>query len=134
MKIENKKELQQVAFNHSWDIDIEESINIYKKYTAEPCFFLVIDTALRLRHHLRFRYNLLENIWKFIIIIDDKIRYEKLQFDINREAANIYRLSSGKINKYEYLTGEEILPSVQSQMIDWAKFTYSLGKAFEKQK
>ena len=43
-------------------------------------------------------------------------------------------LSSGKIDKYEYLTGEEVLPSNQKQMIKQAKYTYSsLGKAFEKQ-
>ena len=66
--------------------------------------------------------------------IDDQIRDEKLQYDINREAAKISALSSGKINKYEYLTGEEILPSNQKQIIEQAKFTYSpLGKAFEKQ-
>ena len=54
--------------------------------------------------------------------------------DINAEAAKISTLSSGKINKYEYLTGEEILPSNQQQIIEQAKFTYSqLGKAFEKQ-
>ena len=66
--------------------------------------------------------------------IDDQIRDEKLQYDINREAAKISVLSSGKIVKYEYLTGEEILPSNQKQTIEKAKFTYSpLGKAFEKQ-
>ena len=43
-------------------------------------------------------------------IIDDKIRYEKLQYDINRDAAKVSALSSGKIDKYEYLTGEEIVP------------------------
>ena len=42
---------------------------------------------------------------------DDKIRYEKLQNDINREAGKLSELSSGKIDKYEHLTGEEILPS-----------------------
>ena len=42
---------------------------------------------------------------------DDKIRDEKMQFDINREAAKMSGLSSGKIDKYEYLTGEEILSS-----------------------
>ena len=62
--------------------------------------------------------------------INDQIRYEKLQCDINREAAKI---SSGKIHKYEYLTGEHILPSNQQQIIEQAEFTYSpLGKAFEK--
>ena len=68
------------------------------------------------------------------MIIDDQIRDKKLQYDINREAAKISALSSGKIDKYEYLTGEEILPSNQQQIIEQAKFTYSpLGKAFEKQ-
>ena len=66
--------------------------------------------------------------------IDDQIRDEKLQYDINREAAKISALSSGKIRKYEYLTGEDILPSNQQQIIEQAKFTYfSSGKAFEKQ-
>ena len=62
------------------------------------------------------------------------IKREKIQFDINREAAKISALSYGKIDKYEYLTGEEILPSDQSRIIEQAKFTYSpLDKAFEKQ-
>ena len=66
--------------------------------------------------------------------INDPIRDEKLQYDINREAAKISALSSGKIHKYEYLTGEDILPSNQQQIIEQAKFTYSpSGKAFEKQ-
>ena len=66
--------------------------------------------------------------------IDDQIRDEKLQYDTNKEAANISALSPCKIDKYEYLTGEEILPSNQKQIVEQAKFTYShLGKAFEKQ-
>ena len=65
---------------------------------------------------------------------NDQIRDEKLQYDINREAAKISALSSGKIHKYEYLTGEDILSSNQQQIIEQAKFAYSpLGKAFEKQ-
>ena len=68
------------------------------------------------------------------MIIDDQIRDEKLQYNINREAARILVLSCNKVDKYEYLTGEEILPSNQKQIIEQAKFTYSpLGKAFEKQ-
>ena len=64
---------------------------------------------------------------------EDQIRDEKLQYDINREAAKISALSSGKVDKYEYLTGEEILLCNQQQIIEQAKFTYSpLGKAFEK--
>ena len=66
--------------------------------------------------------------------INDQIRGEKLQYVVNRESAKISALSSGKIQKYEYLTGEDILPSNQQQIIEQAKFTYSpLGKAFEKQ-
>ena len=66
--------------------------------------------------------------------IDDQIRDEKLQYNINKEAVKILALSSGKINKYEYLTDEQILPSNQKQLIEQGKFTYSpLGKAFEKQ-
>ena len=66
--------------------------------------------------------------------IEDQIKDEKLQYDINREAAKILALSSGKLDKYEYLTGEELLPSNQQQIIQQAKFNYSpLGKAIEKQ-
>ena len=66
--------------------------------------------------------------------IDDKIRDEKLQYDINREAAKISALSSGIIDIYEYITGEDILPSNKQQMIEQAKFSYSpFGKAFERQ-
>ena len=57
--------------------------------------------------------------------IDDQIRDEKLQCDINREDARITALSLNKFNKYEYLTGEEILPSNQKQMIEQVKVTYS---------
>ena len=65
--------------------------------------------------------------------IIDQIRGEKLQYDINRKAAEISASSSGKIDKYEYLSSNEILPFNQ-QTIEQAKFTYSLlGRAFEKQ-
>ena len=66
--------------------------------------------------------------------INDQIKYEKLQYDINREAAKISALSSGKLHKYESLTGKDILPSSNRQMIEQARFTYSpLLKAFDKQ-
>ena len=50
--------------------------------------------------------------------INDQIRDEKLQYDINRKGAKISILSSGRIDKYEYLTGKEILPSNQQQIIE----------------
>ena len=69
-----------------------------------------------------------------ILTINDQIRDEKLQYDMNREAAKISALSSGEIRKSECLTGKDILPSIQQQIIEQAKFTYSpLRKAFEKQ-
>ena len=76
-----------------------------------------------------------------LLTIDDKIRNEK-PYDINKEAGKTLELSSGKVGKYEYLTGEEIFPSYQSKMIEKPAFTYSvlgetLGKnikAIEKQK
>ena len=66
--------------------------------------------------------------------INDQIRDEKLQYDINREAAKISAFLSGKIHNYEYLTGVDILPYNQQQIIEQSKFTYSpSGKAFEKE-
>ena len=64
--------------------------------------------------------------------IEDQIKDEKLQYDINGEVAKISALSSAKLGKYEYLTGEEVLPSNQQQIIQQAKFNYSpLGKAYQ---
>ena len=65
--------------------------------------------------------------------IDDKVKVEILQYDINREAAKVAALSPRKIDKYEYLRSEEILPPDQRRVVEQAKFVYSpLGKAFEK--
>ena len=65
---------------------------------------------------------------------NDKVREEKLQYDIDSETAKKSVLSSCKIDKYEYLAGEEIFNSDPSQIIQKAKFTYSLlGKAYEEQ-
>ena len=66
--------------------------------------------------------------------IDEKIRDEKRQYDTNREAVKISALSSGKNDKHEYLTVEEILPPDQRRVIERANFSYfSLDKAFGKQ-
>ena len=69
-----------------------------------------------------------------IMTINDQITDAQLQYDINREAAKISALSSGKIHKYGHLTGGDIWPSNHQQIIEQARFTYSpLGKALEKQ-
>ena len=92
---------------------------------------MVYHATLASDNPLRFRKNLLT--CNKIMTINDQIRDKKLQYDINREA-KISASSSGKIGKYEYLTGEEILLSNQQQIIERARFTHSpLGKAFEKQ-
>ena len=133
MTIPNKRELQQIAFNHSSDIEFEDFMNIYKKSTAKPYYFLVIDSTLASYNLSRFRKNLFERIQKLIMTTDDKIRNEKIH-DINRKTAKISALSSEKNDEMEYHTGEESLPSVQKGVIEQAKFTYSpLCKAFEKQ-
>ena len=64
MKIWNKRELQKAAFNHSSDSDFEDFMNLYKKRTAKPYSFLVIDAPLESDNLLRFRKNLLERIKK----------------------------------------------------------------------
>ena len=132
-KIPNKIELKQIALNHSSDIGFEDFINIYRKCTAEPCSFIVNDTTLASDNLLRFRENIFNTLIK-IMTINYQIRDEKLQYDVNREAAKISAWSSCKICKYKYLTGEDILPSNQQEIIEQAKFTYCpLRKGFEKQ-
>ena len=69
-----------------------------------------------------------------MMTINDQIKDETFQFDIIREAAKISALSSGKLQKYENFTGEDILPSTRQKIIEQTKFTYStLGKVFDKQ-
>ena len=80
-------------------------------------FFLVIQITLASNDLLHLRNNLLKRILKLIMTTDNKIRDEKLQYDINRETAKILALLSGKIDKHEYLTGEEILPSDERRVI-----------------
>ena len=76
----------------------------------------MIDTTLVSDNPLSFRENLLEGIKIIIMTIDDKIRDEKLQYDVGREVVKILALSSGKIDKYEYLTDEEILLLIKAKL------------------
>ena len=62
VRIPNKRELQQISFNHSSDIDFKNFMNIYKKFTTKPHSFLVIDATLASNNGSRFRKNLLERI------------------------------------------------------------------------
>ena len=58
MKINNRKELQNIAINHSADIDYKDFIKIYREYTKEPFNFLTIDTTLNASNPLKFRKKL----------------------------------------------------------------------------
>ena len=110
----------------------KNSLKIFSKIL--PFSLLVIDTNLPSDNSVRFRKNVLGTKQKLIMTIDDEIKDEILLYDIKKEAAKILALLSAKIDKYEYLTGEEILPSDQSRIIEQAGFRYSpLDKAFEKQ-
>ena len=112
----------------SSDINTKDFIEIYRKCTDKPYSFLVIDTTLPSNNSLKFRKTLIQ----LMMTINNQIKDEKLQYSINREAAKISALSSGKLHKYEYLTGEDILRSNQQQIIEQTKFTYSpLGKTFD---
>ena len=63
-----------------------------------------------------------------------RLQIQKLKYNINREASKVSELLSGKIDKYEYLTGEEILPLDHCRLIEQAKVIYyPLGKTLEKQ-
>lgn len=127
--IPNKQELQQFAFNDWSNIGHE---NLFKKCYNGPFSFLVIYTNYfstknplhsekSVRTNKEVNVTLLKRIW-------DK----KMQYDLNREAKKISALSSDKINRYEYLTGKEVLPSMQIRIIEQVKFVYSpLGKASE---
>ena len=64
-KILNKRELQQIAINHSSDINTKDFANIYRKCTSEPYSFLVIDTTLASNNPLRFTKNLFNTEFKF---------------------------------------------------------------------
>ena len=93
-----------------------KTLAIFKKNTLQNDILLVIDTTLVSDNPLSFRENLLEGIKIIIMAIDDKIRDEKLQYDVDREVVKILALSSGKIDKYEYLTDEEILLLIKAKL------------------
>ena len=123
IKIPNKGELQQVALSHLSETESKDFIKIHKKCTTEPYPFLVGDATLPLDNPVTFRKIFLKQIYNKTMTIHDQIRDEKLPCDINIKAAQISALPSGKVYKCKYVTGEEILPSNQNQVIEQTKFT-----------
>ena len=120
MKINNKRELQNIAFNHSADIEYKDFIKMYRECTKEPYNFLTIDTTLLSTNPFRFRKNLFDTLIKNMTVTDEikilnrKIKQNESQYDLDREAAKISALSSKNLDKYELLTGEDldIKPSI----------------------
>ena len=134
MKINNRKELKNIAINHSADTDYRDFIKMYRECTKEPFNFLTIDIKLPSTNPLRFRKNLFDALWKMTVtdqikILDRKIKQNEAQYDLDREAAIIR--SSKNLDKVELLTGEDL--GLQPSTADQAKFEYSpLGKIFNK--
>ena len=82
-------------------------MKIYKNYTNEPYSFLTIDTKLPADNPMRFRKNFSDSPLKMTLteqvkILDDKIKVNKAQYDLDRETAKISPLSSGELEKYEH--------------------------------
>ena len=112
MKIPNKRELQQIASNHSYDIGFKDFMKLYKEYTKESYSFYVNNNMiLPSDNPLRFRKNLLQmNISEKIKTINNNIEQNKAQYNLDRQTAKISALSSGNVSKYEFLTGKDVLP------------------------
>ena len=93
MKTSDKQELQRITIYCSSDTDSKDFLNVCKKCSPKLYSFLVIDTALTSGNLLLFRCNRLARIENLMMIIDDKIRDDKLQYDINRKATKLSALS-----------------------------------------
>ena len=111
MKIPNKRELQQIASNHSSDIGFKDFMKLYKDYIKEPYSFLLNDTTLSSDN----QYNLVRTYYKISIsekikAINNKIEQNKAQYDLDRQTAKIPALSSGNVSKYEFLAGKDVSP------------------------
>ena len=106
MKIPNKRELQQTAFNHLSDIDFQDFMDLHKKCTTKPFFFLVIDPTIVSDNPSRFGKDFLERIQKLTMKIDDKIKNEKLKYLIeNQEKYRHYHLE--KLINMNFLQGKK---------------------------
>ena len=120
IKINNRKELQNIAINHSVDIDYNNFVKIYRKFSREPCSFLTIDIALPASDPVRFRICFLlikMTVIDQLKIIENKIKTNQTQCDLERLAARTSAYSCGNLRKYENLTGEDLRfqPSVYEQ-------------------
>ena len=136
MKINNKRELQNIAFNYSADIDYKDFMKIYIKCTKGPYSFLTIDNTLSPSNPLKFGKNLFHTLQKMTVtdqikILNRKAKQNESQYGLDRKGAEISALSSKNLDKYELLTGEDL--DLKPSIVTQAKFEYSpLGKLFNK--
>ena len=136
IKIYNKKELQNIAINHSADIDYKDFLNIYMKCISEPYTFLTIDTTLPANGSLRSTkifYSLIKiTITDEFKTLDDKAKANQAQYDRDRESTKVSPFSSKKMDKYEYLSGEDL--RCKPGGVEQVKFKHSpLSKVFNKE-
>ena len=122
MKIHNKRELQSIATYHSADIDYEDFMKIYRKSTSEPYSFLTIDTTLPANSSLIFYSFIKMTLTDELKILDDKIKANLAHYDLTREAAKISALLSKELDKYQYLSGEDL--GYKPGVVERAKFEY----------
>ena len=131
-EINNKRELQNIATNKSADINYKEIVEIYRECTKEPYSFLTIDTTLPASDPLRFRkicfFFINMTIADQIETLDRKIKQNEAQQDLDTNAAKIPALFSNNFDKYEYLTGEDLV--LKPSTVEQATFDYSSMSKF----
>ena len=130
MKISNRKELQNIAINHSAGFDYKDFMKIYRECTKEPFNILTIDTTLPASDPLRFVYCKIcliiikMTVTDQIKILDRKIMQNEAQYDLDRKLGL-------NLVKYEYLTAENL--GLKPSTVEQTKFEYSpLSKVFNK--
>ena len=126
-KIHNKRELENIAINHSVDSDYNNFMKFYRKCISKPYSFFTIDSTLPTDGPLRFRKKYFTFIIKTTLtdkieILDKKIKSNPTQFHLGREAAKIYQLSSGELEKYGYFTGRDL--AYKPGVVEKDKFEY----------
>ena len=135
MKINNKRELQNIAINYYANIDYKDFMKIYRECTKEPYSFFTIDTTLLASNSLRFRKNCFiltkMRVADQIKILYRKIKQNETQYDLDRKAAKVSTPSSKNLKKYEYLTAKDL--GYEPSAPEKEKFEYfPLGKFFNK--
>ena len=136
MKINSKRELQNIEINYSADINYNDFMKIYRICTNKTYSFLTIDTTLPASDPLKFREKKFTTLIKITLIqqlkiTDNKIEPNQAQYNLDRLEATISALSSGELENHEYLTGQDL--GYRPSVFQKAKFVYSpLGKALSK--